>query len=61
MSERLAGCENGYCIDELYDKFGMDENELSVCMSCSRCVQESGVISCRYLVEQVSLNITGKN
>ena len=54
MSEVIQGCNNNYSVDELYEKFGIDEKETNTCLSCKNIVMEGGTFSCRFIIEQIS-------
>ena len=49
---KLKNCDNNYTVEELYDKFGIDDHEVKICMNCGNCVVESGIISCKYIVNR---------
>ena len=51
---RLENCDNHYNINDLYDKFGIDDHEVKICMNCQNCVLDGGIISCKYIVDRCS-------
>ena len=48
---KVQGCENNYTVDQLYDQFGMDDQETKVCLNCPHHRMEGGIITCKYLLE----------
>ena len=54
MSEVIQGCDNHYSIDELYEKFGIDDKEVNICLSCRNRIQEGGTFSCKFILERLS-------
>lgn len=53
MSTKLNNCQNNFTVDELYDKFGLDDYELKTCHSCSNFIYENGIMTCKYIKESV--------
>ena len=48
---RLPNCDNHYTIEEMYDRFGIDERETKKCMNCRNHRMEGGIITCKYILE----------
>ena len=55
--ELLAGCENQYTKEKLYDRFGTVEYELKKCMRCVNFVNDNGMQSCKYFYTLNNLTI----
>lgn len=47
----LTNCDNHYSEEELFDNFGMSENEIKICLNCSNHRMEYGIITCKYIIE----------
>lgn len=54
LKTRLPDCDNHYTTEELYDIFGMDENETKICLKCKNCRTEGGIMTCKYLLEGIN-------
>jgi hypothetical protein len=53
MSKKLDNCQNNFTVEELYDKFGIDDHEFKTCQSCSKFVYENGTMTCKYIVDSI--------
>ena len=53
MNKKLDKCQNNFTVDELYDKFGLDDYELKICHTCSNFIYDNGIMTCKYLLESV--------
>ena len=51
LKSKLKNCDNNYTAEELFDIFGMDDNEIKVCMNCDNHRMEDGIITCKYILE----------
>ena len=50
-NKRLPNCDNHYTVNEMYDRFGMDERETNICMNCRNHRMEGGIITCKYILD----------
>lgn len=56
LKQRLPDCPNKYTAEDLYDRFGICEEEVKICLSCKYKCTEGGIISCKYIVNGVMMN-----
>ena len=47
----LKNCDNHYSEEELFEVFGMSDNEIKICLNCSNHRMEGGIITCKYIIE----------
>lgn len=54
LKQKLENCENNYTAEDLYDFFGMDDNEVKICMRCSNHRMEGGIITCKHILNRLA-------
>ena len=57
LKMRLPDCDNQYTAEDLYDRFGMYDEEVTICLSCKKHCIESGIITCEYIRNNLSSTI----
>ena len=51
LQQRLENCDNRYTVEDLYDHFGMYDEEVRICMNCNNHRMEGGIITCKYILD----------
>ena len=51
LQQKLSGCDNNYSAEELYDIFGMSDEEVKICLNCSNHRMEGGILTCKHILE----------
>ena len=49
---KIKDCDNHYTAEDLFSRFGIDDREVQTCMKCKNCILESGIISCKHMIDK---------